>query len=434
VRSSRLDFLPDNWRGPVASLSGALPLIYAAAVTLHAFLRTRHRGLDPDAVAYLRLARDMTVTNALFGPKEPLWATMLMPPVKLAGAHPAIIRLLGMAGFVVMIVGFQRLVSLLYGRTWGIVAALALATSPWLIFQSTRGLREETSAGLVLLFAAAVIRRVDERRLVLLAAAAAGMALLRWDTVLLTVPTLVIATIITRPRLRGAVVAVVAFTALVAPMLLAAKLRYGDPLYFSNTRGAVFFRNLEFGGRPGFPTRAQLRLHAYSGQPITWWDYFFHLHTPEETIHRTLRGGVTIPVNAAYCGFSRGCQANPGRWPIVALAPSPPTLLPWVIAAAGLAGAALLLRRHGTWPLALMLVTSILTFAPIAALMDPRLAIPTLLLLALGLIESMRTVVGWRRRHGPATAGARHPPGPPEAIAARLPYPPTGRRARRPVA
>jgi hypothetical protein len=297
---------------------------------------------------------------------------------------------------------------MLHGRTSGIVAALLVATSPWLIFQSTRGLREETSAGLVLLFAAAVIRRVDERRLVLLAAAAAGMALLRWDTVLLTVPTLIIATIITRPRPRSAVAAVCVFTLLVAPMLLGAKLKYGDPLYFSNTRGAVFFRNVEFGGRPGFPTRAQVRLHAYSGPPITWWEYLFRLHSPGETLHRTLRGSVSIPMNAAYCGFSRGCQPNPAHWPFPTLTPSPLTLLPLVMTAAGLIGAALLLRRRGAWPLSLMLAASVVSFAPIATLMDPRLAIPTLLLLTLGIIESVRTAVGWRP--GAPTSPARHRP------------------------
>jgi hypothetical protein len=158
-----------------------------------------------------------------------------------------------------------------------------MAASPWLVYQSPRGLREEASTGLLLLFVTAVI------------------ALLRGDSVMMTVPTLVIAAIIDRPRPRDALLATSVFGVLVAPMLIAAKLNYGNALYFSSTLTPMFFRNVEFAGKPGFPTREEFFQNGYSGPKITWFEYFTQVLTPEETVRRTVNGVTTLPLTMTRC-------------------------------------------------------------------------------------------------------------------------------------
>jgi hypothetical protein len=117
----------------------------------------------------------------------------------------------------------------------------------------------------VLLFVTAVIAGVGGRRLVLLAAAGA-IALLRWDSVMMTVPTLVIAAIIDRPRPRHA--------------LLATSV---------------------FGVQNG-----------YSGPKVTWFEYFTQVLTPEETVRRTVNAATTPPDSQAPRPDAHGV---PGRNP-----------------------------------------------------------------------------------------------------------------------
>jgi hypothetical protein len=391
-------------RTPLWWLAGLLPGAYALATGLHRFSQVHGARLDPDAITYLRLAAHMTPATVLTGQKEPLWPALLAIPVSVVGAHPGVIRLLGVAGFLLLVVAFQRLVALLYGRAWGIMAALLFAASPWLIYQAARGLREEASAGLVLLFAAGVIKGTHGRRLMLLAAGAAVIALLRWDSTLLTLPTLAVATIISRPGVRRAALSAAIFAMVVAPLLIMQKLTYGEPLYFANGRAAGFFRNQEFQGRPGFPTVAQVSRDAYTGERISWFEYFFHLHTPQETAGRALAGLVSLPLSVTRCAVAfprRGWFTAP-EWPTLALARDLPTLLTWLIVVSGFAGAVLLVRRRGTWPLPLMLAMSILMFAPIAKLIDPRLLMPALPFLVIGAIEAVHAGRRWRthRRAG----------------------------------
>jgi hypothetical protein len=117
-------------RTPLWWLAGLLPGAYALATGLHRFSQVHGARLDPDAITYLRLAAHMTPATVLTGQKEPLWPALSAIPVSVVGAHPGVIRLLGVAGFLLLVVAFQRLVALLYGRAWGIMAALLFAAAP----------------------------------------------------------------------------------------------------------------------------------------------------------------------------------------------------------------------------------------------------------------------------------------------------------------
>jgi hypothetical protein len=77
--------------------------------------------------------------------------------------------------------------------------------------------------------------------------------------------------------------------ALIAPWLVHNKQKYGDPLFEIN-RAARFFANEEFGGTPGFPTKAELAVDAYAGPRITPREYIFNYHSTDEVIRRTWDG------------------------------------------------------------------------------------------------------------------------------------------------
>jgi hypothetical protein len=389
---------------PLWTLAGALPGAYALASGCKQLSEVRPIALDPDAITFLQLADGMTVSNVFNGWREPLWPALLVLPTRVLGVHPTMVRLLGLAGFVLMVVAFQALVGRLYGRTWGIVGALVMAASPWLVYQSARGLREEASTGLVIAFVTAMIAGVNGRRFVLLSAAAGLMALLRWDTVMLTVPTLMIAAIVYRPRVRHALQASAVFVILVAPMLIAAKIYYGTPLYFSSTLTPTWFRNLEFAGKPGFITRAEFQQNGYGGKPITWIEYFTQVLTPTQSARRAIDGLTTIPLTSTECSlFFPACPRVDGHWPTLALASSLATLLPWLGLVAGVVGAALLIRRRGTWPIPVVLALSILTFAPIAKLLDPRLTITSVPFLLIGVLECLHLCLRRRAHNRQAT-------------------------------
>ena len=56
-----------------------------------------------------------------------------------------------------------------------------------------------------------------------------------------------------------------------------------DPFYTANIH-ARFYRNLEFGDLPGFPTSEEIQHNAWAGQKITMVEYLFTLHTPGQLI------------------------------------------------------------------------------------------------------------------------------------------------------
>ena len=91
------------------------------------------------------MAKSFTYLSLVSGPREPLWIALLALPVKIFGAHPDVIRLFGVIGFASLLLAFQLIARTLYGSLTAGIAALLLASSPWLIFRSTRGLREEAS-------------------------------------------------------------------------------------------------------------------------------------------------------------------------------------------------------------------------------------------------------------------------------------------------
>jgi hypothetical protein len=355
-----------------------VPAVVAAAAGLRQWLSVREGPLTGDAVGYMDIATAWTPLDLVGGRREPVWPTLVALPVRLLGPEPDIIRLLGVAGFVLLVMSFQLVARKLYGSLWAAAGALALAMSPWLIHQSARGYREETTAALVLLFALGVMSaRSNPKRLPALAAGAALVGLLRFDTLLLTLPTLLVAFTLHRPPVRVWLASAVVFAALVSPILFGNWIRFGDPMYHVNFH-ARRFTNKEFRDQPGFPTSAELK-NLSDGPPTTWGAYLFELHTPTELATRTLSGVQHIGLRQARVLMF---------YPNLPEARSPVSIVSALMALTGVLGGALLLRG-AAWSFGLLMFLSLVEFAPIARLTDDRLALTFIPLLVLGYLQAL---------------------------------------------
>ena len=76
---------------------------------------------------------------------------------------------------------------------------------------------------------------------------------------------------------------------LVAPYLIYNRSQAGAA-FAPHQAHARFWRNHEFAGRPGFPTRAEVVADSYCGPPITPSGYVFGLHSFPEVVGRLVKG------------------------------------------------------------------------------------------------------------------------------------------------
>ncbi len=124
----------------------------------------------------------------------------------------------------------------------------------------------------------------------------------------------------------------------VSPYLLACRREHGHPFSAMN-KHATFWRNHEFAGRPGFPTKEEVIRDSYTGEPITSGQYVFGLHTLPQVAARYADGywlSVTryVPRIFAWTGREEG-RVRVVRYHVVWL---------WLV---GLAWACWKRRTHG---------------------------------------------------------------------------------------
>lgn len=383
-----------------------LPALSAMLSAAAAFRAHRGRPLELDVLYYVELARHFGLHTFYGGMREPIWPMLLVLPVRLFDADPAVLQALGLIVFPLFVVAFQLLASRHVGQmvAWG--AALILAASPWLARESVRVLREVPAATAVLLFLYVASRPGDRpwRRWALLGMLAGVAALIRWDTTLITLPSLVLLAC-TQDRRRVALVAVGVFGVMVAPLLIGNADKHGDPLYHSNIH-AAFYRNYEFAGRPGYPTFSQVQQDPYT-PGTTWLHYLFVDREPTQTLRKIPGGGRDIASDATSEGLygqsAAGRDVVGHRWY-------------WLLLGAAVYGGAVLLRARA-WLLPMVTVIAVWEYAPIANQFDFRIAVlvyPLLLLLAaVGVADvapRLRDVLDTRNAEsapplGPGTAG-----------------------------
>jgi 4-amino-4-deoxy-L-arabinose transferase-like glycosyltransferase len=246
----------------------------------------------------------------------------------------------------------------LFGAATGLVAAFFLAVHPSLSALSVDGLRDELFSLLVALFLLALLpdRGVPgPARTAALAAIAAGIGLTRMNA-LLAVAVLLVFFAWRRswPWTRVAA-PLAAAVLLLLPYLAYCRTQYGDAFYALNIY-ATGFRNMEFGGKPGFPTREAIARNLFVGPNTTTFGYVFGLHSFGEALGFMLRG-----YGRAFFGY---WAVTPGFFPGAFsdtywfyLAGIPALLFSW-------RGRRIRVRRRG-WELALAIVVF---FGPVAFL------------------------------------------------------------------
>jgi hypothetical protein len=359
---------------PSALLWWAPPL-YALAVAVYR-LPPETESLLPDAQQYLALAADLDLARWVDGDtREPLWPLLNALPIEIFGESPTVLRLSSAVMFACLVLATQYLAREAVGRALAIAVGAVLAASEWLLLQAVSGLREETAAlGAVLVCLLAIRLRPGWRGPVLLGALAGLTAMMRWDTVILTLPVIAGAFLQRRVPWARVAMSAAAFALIVVPFCVGNERKFDDPLYHSNIH-AEFFRNLEFGGRPGLPTKAEIARDAFAGPPESWPHYLFARHSLGWVADHTVKGtGNTALANWAFTVLGPA-QAPPTLTvPTTSLIAQETTFVPWLLAFATGAGWIVLLTRR-TWPIAAMLLLALLQHAPIQHLMDPRLGL-----------------------------------------------------------
>jgi hypothetical protein len=347
--------------------------------------------LLPDAQGYLQRAADFDPGKWFGGDfREPLWPLANSVPIHIFGADPTVLRMSSVVMFTCLVLCTQYLAAEALGRRFAIAVGVILASSEWLALQSVTGLREETAAlGAVLVCVVAIRLRPGWAGPLLLGVLAGLAAMIRWDTLILTLPILVGAFVQHRVPARRVAASAGALFAIVVPYCVGNARTYGDPFYQSNIH-AVFFRNLEFAGQPGFPTKAELQVNAFAGPRDSWPHYLFRLHSTRWVAKHTVTGSInTALADWTLTALGPTQPAPPLALPTESMLARSETLLPWLLVFATAAGLVVLVTRR-TWPIAAMLLLALLQHAPIQHLMDPRLGIGAVPFLVIAVVATLR--------------------------------------------
>lgn len=388
-----------------------IPLAYGLILSIREYYKVDDGPIFPDTRNFLDLVRIFPTDSWWGGFREPVWATLLVGPVKLFGHEEIVARSFSMIGFLALIAVVQWAARAYWGRAWGVVAATAIAASPFLVFWSVSGLREETAAALVVGFGVIICRGPESRRGWLLLAAYAGVAaLLRWDTVMLILPVFALAMLIRRVGWRTIVFSAAVFLAIVSPLVVGNAVRNDDPLYHSNA-AAHFYRNYEFAGQPGYPSLKALQKDWFLGPRETWGEYIFGRHSAGEIARRVVKGPVfaTLYISGLAVFGAQGASPPTVEPPTPGLIlQSTVSIVEWLLLTGGVVGAVLMIRR-GRWPFAMLLALAAVAHFPIVMLpgYDFRLEIVIWPLLVLANIEAATWVVTSTRSALRRAGGAR---------------------------
>jgi hypothetical protein len=384
----------------------AIPLVLALAMVIHQYRAANF--VHPDTRGFIHLAETWPRGSIWGGYREPVWATVLAGPIAVFGHGVAVARIAGVLAFF-LLVGLVQFAALrFYGRAASLVAGMAIAASRFLAYWGVQGLREELAAAGVIGIGLLVVRGPTRRREWLVLAGLAGLlGMLRWDTLFLTLPVITTAMLLVRVGWRTILTSVALIGVIVSPLLIGNAVLNDDPLYHSNVH-ARFYRNLEFAGKPGFPTREEFARHSFAGPPVTWGEYLFGDHSLGEAARRAVKGpvesGLAIVSAALFSGSYVSDERPSAELPTLGVLRSPRSAIPWVLVLGAALGAVLMMRR-GRWPFAVLLVLAAAQHFPVVVLpeYDFRLEITVYPLLVLANLEFAHWTIEllkdrWHRR------------------------------------
>jgi hypothetical protein len=174
----------------------------------------------------------------------------------------------------------------------GLLAAFFFATNASMIESSVRGLRGEAFILTILAFIAYLFRKPEKftvKHAVLLGLLAGLNDINNLSFLSITAPLIIIVGVVRRRKLGLILLSLAVSFIIVLPHLVHNKREFGDYFYTINIH-ARYYRNLEFGGKPGFPTQDEIERNIYAGSPISTFAYLFKLHSIREVVETSWDG------------------------------------------------------------------------------------------------------------------------------------------------
>jgi len=293
-------------------------LFFAADVRWNELVRVSGAMLGPDARGYAQYAQKMALFSdhgfysAQFATREPLYIFVVKVFFSVFGTADTHLRFTSCVFSLAVVYLTFKIGNRWFNSVTGLVAAFIAAVHPYLVELSPQGLRGECFTTLVLLFiyVGYVKKNMPVSTRTVFAGILAGFVLLVRSESLFMIAVIVLALPFFAPgrwRFARAVLVLIIGLALLAPHLFSTYQRHGDPFYAAHMH-MRFYRNLEFMGKPGFPTQKEIMEKGmYTGPEVTPIEYYFKLHTPWQVLEYSAKGFAKIHLTMLlYPAFGKG--------------------------------------------------------------------------------------------------------------------------------
>lgn len=289
-----------------------LLIIFAFSVQQKIFLLQKNASnpLAPDAI-YYRYIADQMRSPLDTETREPLFIWFVKGMFFVFGSSDLNLRILTVILSIGCIVLLFIVARSLFNGFVAVFATFLYATNSSLIVLSVRGLRHELFTMFVLVFVWFLIRgtRSPVKKLEgslanqltdqptnrptdnpILLGLIAGIGLLaNLGFYSFIFPGIIYFGIRRRLHFTRIILPIFLSLVVVSPVLIHNRVLYGDFMYSVNVH-APFYRNIEFAGKPGFPTKEEVANNSFCGPELTMFDYIFRLHSPAEVVRRSVVG------------------------------------------------------------------------------------------------------------------------------------------------
>lgn len=186
----------------------------------------------------------------------------------------------------------------LYGKKIGsnigaTISSLLVASHPYLVSLSIRGVRDTAFTFAVLLFTYLFFETnltFFKRKLQLIFSVFL-LIYLRLHSLIQFIPVVIIFTLSKRVFWKEGIFALLTLILLSFPIILT-NLKYYKTWNYSEQMHTRWNTNVEFQGKPGFPTVEEVTKQSFRGEPVSTYTYFFKLHTIEDLIISSFRGMI----------------------------------------------------------------------------------------------------------------------------------------------
>lgn len=262
-------------------------------------IETLHEPLVPDAEYYFHISQHLK-SPFQTASREPLFIWLLWFLCQLFGADPLIIRFLSCVLSLIAIWFTFFLGRRVFNDFVGLIAALLFATNPSISYLSLKGLRFELQVILFLLLIYLLFFLSFKKKIyeAILSGITGGIIFLSFlPFIPLVVLTFLIVAIKNKWRWFLFALSLILAIFIVSPYLLYCKQTFNDPFYAINIHSR-YYRNLEFAGQLGFPSKEEFSENPYAGEHISSASYIFALHPFSEIIRNSIKGIIRI-----YAGY-----------------------------------------------------------------------------------------------------------------------------------